>query len=202
MVHEAPSASYRRIAWFLTRWRVGFSHPWQRVVRMRHNQERHLGCLVQGWAAILSVLIMGGVVASASAATLATPSHSTTIALTSDETRLIVVNREANTVSIIQVTDAAGNDVAIKLAEIGVGSEPRCVAVHPNNQVAYVTNGISATVSVVDLMLGAVVREVDSGTEPRGCALTPNGNLLYVANHTEGTVSIFFTGNPLNPIPV
>ena len=23
-----------------------------------------------------------------------------------------------------------------------------------------------------------------------------------MANHTEGTVSIFFTGNPLNPIPV
>ena len=33
---------------------------------------------------------------------LATPSRSTTIALTSDETRLVVVNREANSVSIIQ----------------------------------------------------------------------------------------------------
>jgi YVTN family beta-propeller protein len=76
------------------------------------------------------------------------------------------------------------------------------VAVHPNDEVAYVTNGISATVSVVDLVLSRVVRDVPSGTEPRGCALTPNGNLLYVANHTEGTVSIFFTGNPLNPIPV
>jgi DNA-binding beta-propeller fold protein YncE len=128
--------------------------------------------------------------------------HSTTIALTSDETRLVVVNREANSVSIIQVKDAQGNDVAIKLDEIGVGEEPRCVAVHPSDQVAYVTNGISGTVSVVDLVLGRLVRSVPSGTEPRGCALTPNGNLLYVANHTEGTVSIFFTGNPLNPIPV
>jgi len=141
----------------------------------------------------------GGVVA---AQTLATPSRSTTIALTSDEGRLVVVNREANTVSIIRVKDAANDDVSVKLAEIGVGLEPRCVAVHPNDEVAYVTNGISATVSVVDLVLGQVVRDVPSGTEPRGCALTPNGNLLYVANHTEGTVSIFFTGNPLNPIPV
>jgi DNA-binding beta-propeller fold protein YncE/mono/diheme cytochrome c family protein len=136
------------------------------------------------------------------AATLATPSRSTTIALTSDETRLVVVNREANSLSIIQVKDAQGNDVANKLDEIAVGLDPRCVAVHPNDQVAYVTNGISATVSVVDLVLGQVVREVSTGIEPRGCALTPNGNLLYVANHTEGTVSIFFTGNPLNPIPV
>jgi hypothetical protein len=33
----------------------------------------------------------------------AAPTHSTTIALTSDETRVIVVNREENTVSIIQI---------------------------------------------------------------------------------------------------
>jgi YVTN family beta-propeller protein len=136
------------------------------------------------------------------ASTLATPSRSTTIALTSDETRLVVANREANSLSIIQVKDATGNDVAVKLAEIAVGLEPRCVVVHPDDQVAYVTNGLSATVSVVDLVLGRVARDVATGTEPRGCALTPNGNLLYVANHTEGTVSIFFTGNPLNPIPV
>jgi YVTN family beta-propeller protein len=134
--------------------------------------------------------------------TLATPSRSTTIALTSDETRLVVVNREANSVSIIRVKDNNNNDVATKIAEIGVGEEPRCVAIHPNDQVAYVTNGISATVSVVNLAQRRVVRNVPTGTEPRGCALTPNGNLLYVANHTEGTVSIFFTGNPLNPTPV
>jgi YVTN family beta-propeller protein len=126
--------------------------------------------------------------------------HSTTIALTPDETRLVVVNREANSVSIIQVKDAQGNDVAVKLDEIAVGLEPRCVAVHPNGQVAYVTNGISGTVSAVDLVLGRVAKEVPVGTEPRGCALTPNGNLLYVANHTEGTVSIIVTSNPLNPI--
>ena len=39
---------------------------------------------------------------------IAAPTHSTTIALTSDETRLVVVNREANTVSIIKVKDDNG----------------------------------------------------------------------------------------------
>ena len=168
----------------------------------------------EGWVAprpvmaLVAVLLgLMGLTAAAqqqvvTTSTTATPSRSTTIALTSDETRLVVVNREANSVSIIRVKDANGNDVAEKLTEIGVGEDPRCVAVHPNDEVAYVTNGISATVSVVDLALGRVVRNVPTGTEPRGCALTPNGNLLYVANHTEGTVSIFFTGNPLNPIPV
>jgi len=140
--------------------------------------------------------------ARASKAKPVTNHHSTTIALTSDETRLVVVNREANSVSIIRVKDANGNDVATKLAEIGVGEEPRCVAVDPTDRAAYVTNGISGTVSVVDLVLGRVAATIKVGTEPRGCALTADGSLLYVANHTEGTVSIIVvpSGNPLNPI--
>jgi len=126
-------------------------------------------------------------------AAIAAPTHSTTIALTSDETRLVVVNREANSVSIIQVKDNNGNDVYTKLDEIGVGQEPRCVAVHPTDRVAYVTNAITGTVSVVDLVQGREVKQIKVGTEPRGCALTPDGSLLYVANHTEGTVSIIDT---------
>jgi hypothetical protein len=66
---------------------------------------------------------------------LDTPSRSTTIALTSDDQRLVVVNREAHSVSVIQVRDTTpqgnGIDVARKLAEIPVGLEPRCVAVPP-----------------------------------------------------------------------
>ena len=97
-------------------------------------------------ALMLNAFLLGGLLPnSAGAATLATPSRSTTIALTADETRLVVVNREANTVSIIQVKDAQGSDVDQKLAEIAVGLEPRCVAIHPNDEVAYVTNGLTAT---------------------------------------------------------
>jgi YVTN family beta-propeller protein len=125
----------------------------------------------------------------------AAPTRSTTIALTSDETRVVVVNREANSLSIIKVKNANGNDVSVKLAEIGVGEEPRCVAVSPNDQLAFVTNGISGTVSVVSLVQNRVVKEIRVGTEPRGCALTADGSLLYVANHTEGTVSIIDTAS-------
>jgi YVTN family beta-propeller protein len=130
----------------------------------------------------------------------AAPTRSTTIALTSDETRLVVVNREANSVSIIRVKNANGNDVSDKIAEIPVGEEPRCVAIHPSDRAAYVTNAISGTISVVDLNQGTLVAEVKVGTEPRGCALTADGSLLYVANHTAGTVSIIVTDNPLKPI--
>ena len=155
-------------------------------------------------ALVCGVLIVGGPLLNAvgfgsggvvAAETLATPSHSTTIALTSDERRLVVVNREANSLSIIRVRNAQGHDVDVKLAEIPVGLEPRCVAVSPNDREAYVTNGISGTVSVVSLRRLQVVETIPVGTEPRGCALTPNGQLLYVANHTEGTVSIVDTAS-------
>ena len=140
----------------------------------------------EGWVAPRSVMalvaVLGlvglGVAAQkkvAPASTAATPSHSTTIALTSDEQRVVVVNREANSISIIRVKDMQGNDIANKIAEIGVGEEPRCVAIHPNDQVAYVTNGISGTVSIVNLSQRRVVKNIKVGTEPRGCALTADG---------------------------
>jgi YVTN family beta-propeller protein len=131
----------------------------------------------------------------------AAPGRSTSIALTSDETRVVVVNRLANSVSIIQVKNKNGKDVSTKLAEIPVGEDPRCVAVHPSNRAAYVTNAISGTVSVVSLVQNRVVQEIKVGTEPRGCALTADGSLLYVANLTEGTVSIIVTSDPLKPMP-
>ena len=130
----------------------------------------------------------------------AAPTRSTTIALTSDETRLVVVNREANSISIIKVKNADGKDVSTKIAEIPVGEEPRCVAIHPTDRAAYVTNAISGTISVVNLNQHTVVSELDVGTEPRGCALTADGSFLYVANHTEGTVSIIDTSRPLHPV--
>ena len=149
---------------------------------------------------ITVVVLLATLTAAAPKKADAAPGRSTTIALTSDETRVVVVNHDANSLSVIQVKNASGNDVANKLFEIGVGEEPRCVAIHPTDRAAYVTNAISGTVSVVDLVLGRVVREIKVGTEPRGCALTADGSLLYVANHTEGTVSIIVTSNPLNPI--
>src|SRR5262245_11684972 len=159
---------------------------------------RRLPQALNSWIGRLGKVIVGAGLAALADLAEAAPTRSTTIALTADETRLVVVNREANSVSIIQVKDASGNDVANKLAEIAVGQEPRCVAVHPTDRAAYVTNAITGTVSVIDLVQGREVGQIPVGTEPRGCALTPDGSLLYVANHTEGTVSILVvsSGDP------
>ena len=119
--------------------------------------------------------------------------HSTNIALTYDNKRVVVANRDTNTLSVIRVRNYKGQDESNKLAEIAVGIEPRCVAISPDNSKAFVTNAVSGTVSVVSLQSFTVLKTITVGTEPRGCALTPSGTFLVVANHTSGTVSIINT---------
>ncbi len=128
-----------------------------------------------GLIAVLSAAILGGLAIDAASVPLRTPSRSTTIALTRDNHRLLVVNRQTNSLSVLKVRDLFGNDVAELLAEIPVDIEPRCVAIHPNGLEAYVTNGVSGTVSIINLVRLRVEKEVTVGVEPRGCALTPNG---------------------------
>ena len=157
---------------------------------MKNSQSSKLGSrTIASWGRAAILMTAAAVLPTTTAPKTAeaAPTRSTSIALTSDETRVVVVNRLANSVSIIQVKDENGKDVSKKIAEIPVGEEPRCVAVHPSDTAAYVTNAISGTVSVVDLNQRMVVAELPVGTEPRGCALTADGSLLYVANHTEGT---------------
>jgi YVTN family beta-propeller protein len=146
------------------------------------------------WALIAAAFVCTA--ASTHAATLPAPSNSTTITISPDDRWLLVVNRETHSLSIIGVRDDQGQDIpggGFQLTEIPVGLEPRCVALHPDLHEIYVTNGISGTVSVIDVATLRVAAEIPVGTEPRGCALTPNGTFLLVANHTEGTVGVIHT---------
>ncbi len=125
-----------------------------------------------------------------------TPTRSSTIALTSDDRFAVVVNRETDSVAILEVRDANKNDTANLLAELAVGDEPRNVALLPDDSTAFVTNTASGTVSVIALDAEngfSVTDDIAVGTEPRGCAVTPNGTRLYVANHTNKTVSVINT---------
>lgn len=130
--------------------------------------------------------------------TAVTPSRSSSIALTSDDRKLVVVNCQNNSVSVIEVRNPNGNDSQTLIAEIPVGNEPRYVALHPNDRYAYVTNTVDGTVSVIDLSLEKPAvsgQPVQVGSEPRGIAITPNGKYLYVANHTAGNISVIRTRN-------
>lgn len=151
------------------------------------------GALIVG-GPLLNAVGFGGVGLVADAATLSKPSRSTTIALTSNNQLLLVVNRETNSLTVFRVGNFLGQEIfPLKLAEISVGTEPRCVAIHPNNLEAYVTNGVDGTVSVIRLIPPGFPRVIDTiqvGTEPRGCAIMPNGTWLFIANHTEGSLGI------------
>ena len=61
-------------------------------------------------------------------------SRSSSIALTGDDTRAVVVNRQKASVSVIRVRDAAGADASQLLAEVPVGKEPRFVALVAQQQ--------------------------------------------------------------------
>ena len=126
-----------------------------------------------------------------------TPTRSSTIRITKNDKLVVAVNREANSLAVLQVRKG-DRDVFAKLAEVPVGVAPRFVAVDPAGKLAFVTNGASGTVSVVSLAGDTrftVIGEIPVGDEPRGCTITPNGTRLFVANHTDGTVSVIDTAS-------
>ncbi len=115
--------------------------------------------------------------------------RSSPIAITSDDRFVWSVNPDNDSVSVFRVT----GDANVKIAEIGVGKEPWCVAITPDDNKVYVTNMASGTVSVINAHKKEVIDTIHVGTEPFGCALTPNGGKLYVANQSSDTVSVINT---------
>jgi len=118
-------------------------------------------------------------------------SYSSPIAISDDDSLLVVANTLNGTVSLINVA----GDANAKLTEIQVGEEPRSVVITPNKTFAYVTNQASGTVSVVDLASQAKVADIPVGGEPYGIALTPDAARAYVANSASNTVSIIDTAS-------
>jgi YVTN family beta-propeller protein len=79
------------------------------------------------------------------------------------------------------------------LADIEVGRHPAHVVVDEAGRRAFVTNAEDATVSVVDLARGEVLKAIATGSYPHGLRLSPDGRELYVANVKDGTVSVIDT---------
>jgi YVTN family beta-propeller protein len=144
-----------------------------------------------GAAALLAVAYQwaGKAPGVATAEPVASSTHSSPIAITSDDKFVWSVNPDNDSVSVFNVA----SDANLKVAEIRVGKEPWCVAITPDDKKVYVTNMVSGTVSVIDAATRKVVKTIEVGTEPFGCALTPDGSRLYVANQSSGDVSVINT---------
>src|SRR5262245_26087967 len=98
-------------------------------------------CAVCCALVVLGTLIVGPGVGEANAKKKGgAPSRSTTITLAHKDQLLLVVNRETDSLSILAVRKKNKNITPVKLAEVPVGREPRCVTVGPKDKEAYVTN--------------------------------------------------------------
>jgi YVTN family beta-propeller protein len=117
------------------------------------------------------------------------PSKSGTIAITEDDTRVIMVNPEAGTVSVF---DTATN---ARLVELRPAREPSAVVIHPDGKTAYVANRGDATVVKIATTSTARrgIEPLAVGSEPTGLALSPTGATLYVAEWAEGRIAVIDT---------
>jgi len=121
-------------------------------------------------------------------------SRSTTIAVTGNDARLLMVNPQAGTVSLFDTT----TDTLV--AEIPTGGEPSSVVIHPDDTTAFVANTADATVvkiTGIDGTTPSVSEPLGVGAEPTGLALAPSGRTLCVrplgAEHAEGRVAVIDT---------
>ena len=126
------------------------------------------------------------------------PTSSQPIALSADDSLLVVANPDNNSVTFFDPKN--GN---ARLAEISVGKEPNGVALSPDGSRAYVANTIDGTVTVLGInrgtaTYGTLIAVVPVGTEPYGLALTPTGRKLYVANARSNNVSVIDTTTNLS----
>jgi YVTN family beta-propeller protein len=133
------------------------------------------------------------------------------IAITPDGKHGYITNVFDNTVSVI---DTAKNTV---VAKIPVGDEPSGIAITPDanhspehdngsrRPLAYVTNVLDNTVSVIDTASNTVVDTIPVGDVPdAGVAFTPDGSRAYVTNFDGNTVSVIDTARKkvVDTIPV
>lgn len=85
--------------------------------------------------------------------------------LTPDGSRLLAVNTANASLEILDVTGAAPT----RVRSVAVGLDPVTVRARTNDE-AWVINHVSDSVSIVDLLLGYVVRTLEPGDEPTDVA--------------------------------
>ena len=128
---------------------------------------------------------------------LAQPSRGAAVALTEDETRVVVVNRDVGSISVLENDyDAEGKaPKLVREIDLGKGSEPWQVAIGPDDDTAYVVlRRDQQLVKIIKLKsYPEVYGKVAVGSEPTSVALSPSGRTAYVANWNDGTIAVIDT---------
>ena len=127
------------------------------------------------------------------------PSHGSSVAISEDDTRLVSVNHDAGSVTVMSI-DFAGSGTAptlTKIAEIPVGAEPSLVLIDPSCTSAFVLVRKDQKLVRIDGLKTTPTKgaEVAVGSEPTGFAMTPLGHTVWVANWMDGTVVAVDSGS-------
>ncbi len=114
------------------------------------------------------------------------------IALSSDDARVVVANRDSGSVTVMSVDYGDNVPKLTKVAELPVGAEPWQVVIDGCDDTAYVVLRKDQQVVAIDHLKTTPVvgKKVQVGSEPTSLALTPNNRKLYVSNWVDGTLSI------------
>jgi DNA-binding beta-propeller fold protein YncE/mono/diheme cytochrome c family protein len=119
-------------------------------------------------------------------------SKSSTIAISNDDQTVVMVNPEADSISVFEAEPLA------RRATVKTGGEPSSVVIHPDGKTAFVTNRADATIVKVTNLTSAsprVSEALEVGSEPTGLALSPTGAKLFVAEWAEGRVAVVDTAS-------
>jgi len=104
------------------------------------------------------------------------------------ENKILVTTEGKNGIMLVN-TQTGIVEKLIPIAE----KMPHMVVVHPNGQIAYVTNYLSNTVSEINIADGVVVQSIFCGKGPEGIDISPDGNELWITDKLDNTVSIVDT---------
>jgi YVTN family beta-propeller protein len=125
------------------------------------------------------------------------PTTSSTIALTSDDSALWVVNPDADSVTVIDpATRAAVAEVALGPTPTvdGAGryepaAEPRALAILPNDRKIYVAAQTANAVFVIDAQTRAVLTKIPVDAAPVGVVAAPDGSAVYAISYEAAVVT-------------
>ncbi len=120
------------------------------------------------------------------------PTRGSAIAITSDDSRLVAVNRDVGSVTVLSVDNTQNPPTLSKVAELMVGAQPWQVAIDGCDDTAYVVLRKDQKVVEITGLKGtpAVGRSVAVGSEPTSLAITPHNTKIYVSNWVDGTLSV------------
>jgi len=99
------------------------------------------------------------------------------LAVTSTGT-MLVVHAGSDDVSVIRLSQSRA------FAHVGVGSNPRGIALSPDEQFAYVNNTLSGSVSIIDVAAGRLAGTIDVTTIPLAANILNGKRLFHTSNRT------------------